>query len=477
MHGDYSRDSYDATKQFARVLMQQGRLIVDADWNEQSAILLQQIRNLTTDLIGWHGGPGVTKNGDSSPKDGPLAITLQNGAQTVEIKGGRYYIDGIPFEWPKADPYNLAKLNETLGIIGANENLGKIAVLVYADIHERLVVSAEDPELLDPGLNGLDTMARQEIVGRPRGMMVSYEPAKENEGQTTPAKIGSVDIQDVQDNKAGFLGLLSGFDRTLLPNLKAFTKREDSNSETCDPSDNSGFSGFENQLYRIEVHTVLDKKDSKIFGNATFKWSRDNGSIVYAGIRTGNSVTLKSKWRDDSKAIQKGNYVELIAIGDDFGDLVQVTDVIENDGVINLRVKVGTSQQSVNSNDRPVIIRRWDHQDQPNTTPIHSDGDGGFTVARDAQENKSIEFPIEDGLFVQLDLTNGAMLKPGDHWLIPARSSTGDILWPRNTDGNYRFVPARSIEHHYAPIALLVLKDGSSVDKIIDLRRNMTVVS
>ena len=57
MKADLSRDTYRRQYQFARVLMQQGRVQLDADWNEQVSILLDQTRMLAADLIGPHGGP------------------------------------------------------------------------------------------------------------------------------------------------------------------------------------------------------------------------------------------------------------------------------------------------------------------------------------------------------------------------------------------------------------------------------------
>jgi hypothetical protein len=47
MKGDFSRDSFDPVKHFSRVLQQQGRVQLDADWNEQAAILLHYLRT-------WH---------------------------------------------------------------------------------------------------------------------------------------------------------------------------------------------------------------------------------------------------------------------------------------------------------------------------------------------------------------------------------------------------------------------------------------
>jgi hypothetical protein len=55
--GDFTRDTFDPLKSFSRVLMQQGRVQLDADWNEQADILLRLVRQLARDLIGQQGTP------------------------------------------------------------------------------------------------------------------------------------------------------------------------------------------------------------------------------------------------------------------------------------------------------------------------------------------------------------------------------------------------------------------------------------
>src|ERR1700748_2726710 len=57
MKGDFTRDSFDPLKDFTRVLMQQGRVQLDADWNEQVSIFWQFLRTFTRDLVGPFGGP------------------------------------------------------------------------------------------------------------------------------------------------------------------------------------------------------------------------------------------------------------------------------------------------------------------------------------------------------------------------------------------------------------------------------------
>ena len=106
MKGDFSRDSFDPLRRFSRVLMQQGRVQLDADWNEQVAIQLHFLRRLAADLIGPHGGPG----------DGFL---VQDTAGPNPIKNdfrlspGGYYVDGWLCENDQPLFYRAARPNRT----------------------------------------------------------------------------------------------------------------------------------------------------------------------------------------------------------------------------------------------------------------------------------------------------------------------------------------------------------------------------
>lgn len=52
MSGDFSRFTFDSNKNYTQVLMQQGRMLLDADWNEMQAILHHQQQALVNDLVG-----------------------------------------------------------------------------------------------------------------------------------------------------------------------------------------------------------------------------------------------------------------------------------------------------------------------------------------------------------------------------------------------------------------------------------------
>src|SRR5262249_38963585 len=86
MKGDFSRDSFDPAKHFDRVLLQQGRVLTDADFNEQGAIQRELLRAFVVDLVGrrWRVGEG-------------FAI----GTATTDdftIGAGRCWLGGLPFE-------------------------------------------------------------------------------------------------------------------------------------------------------------------------------------------------------------------------------------------------------------------------------------------------------------------------------------------------------------------------------------------
>jgi len=87
MSGDYSRldSSASPLKDYREVLMQQGRVQLDADWNELVDIVDRRIRAQTVDTIGLATVPKQTPDG--------FKIALTGGVPT--IGAGRMYVDGL----------------------------------------------------------------------------------------------------------------------------------------------------------------------------------------------------------------------------------------------------------------------------------------------------------------------------------------------------------------------------------------------
>ena len=94
MKGDFTRNTFDPSKHFSRVLQQQGRVQLDADTNEQTAILLHYIRTLAADLIGPFAGPEQV-----SGKLGFFISLIADSFDVINpnfsISKGRYYVDDI----------------------------------------------------------------------------------------------------------------------------------------------------------------------------------------------------------------------------------------------------------------------------------------------------------------------------------------------------------------------------------------------
>ena len=51
------------------------------------------------------------------------------------------------------------------------------------------------------------------------------------------------------------------------------------------------------------------------------------------------------------------------------------------------------------------------------------------------------------------DPNNASRYRAGDYWLIPARVVTGDVLWPKESQGGRQVakaLPPHGMDHHYA---------------------------
>src|SRR5690242_11297792 len=105
MKGDFTRDTFLAANHFSRVLLQQGRVQLDSDLNEQIAILLHYLQGLAADLIGMHGGPlnncafQVLTKADIGklPDEVKKSLSVEGSTQDYDLLIGRghYYVDGI----------------------------------------------------------------------------------------------------------------------------------------------------------------------------------------------------------------------------------------------------------------------------------------------------------------------------------------------------------------------------------------------
>jgi hypothetical protein len=477
MKGDFSRDTFDSNKHYSRVLMQQGRVQADADWNEQQAITAYHEETATKDVIGACGAP-VDDAGFGIATDG----------KTLTISKGRVYVDGILCENNPAD-LDYLKQPDFPNAPNLLDLLSKAKApfgIVYLDVWQRHLTALDDDYIREKALGGPDTATRLKTIWQLRVLPVQGPDEKEcarleRERRSLQAKIGklqsgidktakskskaaqrrnlkaaaelkklSEELEKLEARIEAVCGAVECM--TPFPEWDALVASSNGtlNAHTTAPTSDdvclippsAGYQRLENQLYRVEVH---DDSASK---QPTFKWSRDNGTVVTSITKiSGQDVSVHDVGPDDVLGFANGQWVE---VSDDSlelnglpGELIQIQNVNAATKTITLQSAPAlTFKEEVHPK-----LRRWD-------------GTAALTT------NKWLA--LEGGIEVQF--SNGTY-KTGNYWLIPARTATGEVEWPPFETPNKNPIaqPPRGIQHHYCRLALLAF-DGKKLTVQKDCR-------
>jgi hypothetical protein len=540
MKADLTRNTFDPFKHFTRVIMQQGRVQLDADWNEQVAILLRCLRTLAADLIGPQGGPADNCGFEISAA----------ASQDFQIGAGHYYVDGIlcevpstsvPISFPSANNNKQVKVSDWMvdgisfqkfhyvvvsGSSGAPPNpvvvqitdldpstrkltfdtdissfktfsprvrsvityltqpdypvpdseklKAEITYLIYLDVWERHITCVEDDTIREKALGGPDTATRTKVVWQVKAVNGNVRNVKK--GAKSPC-------DGFSPTDKSFLINLIGTNRG---KLKAMAKTTSVSTDPCIISPDSRYRGPENQLYRVEIHRAgggWDGTDNGKAGAATFKWSRENGSVVFpiVSISSSNGTTaiiLKNLGRDSRLSLTEGDWVEIqddrSVLQNRVGNLLQVQSIDRTTMTVTLS---GTPDSNI-GNDLTLhpLLRRWDQKEGDPT-------EGGLLLGTDnaaliVEDSDGLWLNLEDGVQIQFQKPDpeqpANQYRTGDYWLIPARTATGDVEWPTETakgsQGNLVIVriakPPDGIKHHYAPLAVITLDAAGTVHVI-----------
>jgi hypothetical protein len=570
---DATRNTFKPGKNYSRVLMQQGRVQLDADWNEQAAIHTATTRRLGADLIGPHGGPPAGLSNKETTLQGTnftspalvpafaVNVLAANAAQAKAdflLLPGHYYVDGVlcsnattpsivtaypsgtslrvftwttdgisfaigQYLWLFSSDVAAGLANALLQVTGVdypNRTLtvsGDIQAFinatgdgdpqrhfvrraptyltqtdmpgapalkdgpyqVYLDVWERAVTSIEDDAIREVALNGPDTAARAKVVAQ-----VKLTAPNPNGGCHTSYELSEL----FQPSNRGC--------------LMARARPSRGSADPCTVSPDARYYGPENQLYRVEVHTGSFDAQGNV-ATPTFKWSRENGAVVFAIASGGDTslVTLESLGRDDRFGLVEGDWVEVV--DDDYilqnraAPLRQVTAIDRVRMTVTLSGKKDDTVGGTAA--KHPHLRRWDQK-------AGDPGQGGLTLS--ATDNAALIFPqansllgrpanvnttdtkrlsltrqntlwldLEDGVQVQFTVPPDSaqpapQFRTGDYWLIPARVATGDVEWPTETVPNPAAgqaatapvpMPPDGVTHHYAPLALVSIS-GTAVE-------------
>ena len=423
MKGDFTRFSHDPMKRYTRVLKQQGRVDLDADWNEAAEIFTHLERTEAQDVIGCCGVPEHS-NG--------YKIERNADGSNLTISRGRIYVNGIlcsneahPDD-PEADEPILItdQKSELPGYELPEEKDG--VFLAYVDVWERHITYIEDPDLREVALGGPDTTTRTRTQ-----CQVKLQLLDENGP-----------LEDIECRQ--FTGIAN------TGRLSAKAEENETTTNPCVVPANAGYRGLENRLYRVEIHDDGRNANSDQ-DTPTFKWSRDNGSVVLpitANGINGKKITLKRFGPDDLLTVKKDDWVEVSGdkteLYGNHGTLAQIKDINKDELEIILSEDADVS---LHKDEAHLKLRRWDHKP---TNEEALDYHGALPI-------KEGWFLLENGIHIRFDDT--ATYHVGDYWVIPARTREGTVQWPK--EGDIPVERARlGIHHHYCTLALVRRNGG-----------------
>jgi hypothetical protein len=492
MTGDYTRNTFRREQRFTGVREQQGRVHMDADWNEHVDIGHHVTRTTNGDVIGPTGMPQAAAG---------FAITAAPAAPGSDllIGEGRAYIGGILVEhealattltkvsgngidtiwevslgarlalgqWlgPQLDPLSdlaqvssiepaqqgdngrqriklsvayagndaevrgLASLLHQPQLPGATLPAADGFYLAYLDVWEREITVLEDPAIADVALGGPDTALRTQLVWQTKLLPLAALIADGTLGDPPMCKSFAAGWQP---------------DTRTPITLKARATASAAATNPCELPSEGGYRSLENQLYRVELHRGGELGTDALL----VKWSRDNAihRTRLLDVVDG-SLVVEETGKDEVTALATDDWVEVR----DEGRILRGEPgfFVEIGEVVGTRLGIRTildpiTQAELTQNNEPDaavlptsgLVRRWS---------------GGAPVELAPAQTLS----LENGIEISFGASTGhAQL--GDHWLIPARSLTASIEWPADpASGDPAARPPLGIAHAFCPLAIV----------------------
>lgn len=398
MGTDISRNSFRPEMHYTSVRLQQGRVQLDADFNEQTDILNHQEQSSNIDTLGGDGVPLGSRGFRIEP--------VNNGTE-LQIQAGRLYLDGLLVQ------------NELDVSYSQQPHLPEILLpdedgvyLAFLEIRQRSISAIDDPLIRESALN-LETAAREQLIWQVQ-LCRTGEPQDRgsyNSRSTGPA------WEELNQRFHGRLRARSQPGEAVNP---------------CEPGVRGGYSLPENKLYRIEIH------EGGTAGIATFKWSRDNAALVTEWLgQEEDRLMVRKIGRDRVLQFTPGAWVEItderLELKRLPGVFVRIVSVEGESLTVDIDranyapatlIELGLVPEDLprldisDFNRGARKIRLWDVPGGTGTLPTPIAG-----------EWMEVEASIE----IQFDPAGGdpnREYQTGDYWLMPARAAGRNIEWP-----------------------------------------------
>ncbi|MCR0982763.1 DUF6519 domain-containing protein [Roseomonas populi] len=414
MKGDFSRLGFDPGRRFTRVLMQQGRVQLDSDWNERQEIDRYLGRAAIAETLGASGVPAV---------GGGFAVGLAASGKDLILGSGRLFVEGLLCE-NDAPGVTLGTQPDLPlardGLAGLDWPTVTGRYLAFLDVWERDVSALQDPSLRETALGGPDTATRTRLVWQLRLEQAAPDAAAE-------------------DFPAGWEPLSLGRPRG---RMLAETLPAGEAPGPCTLPPQARYTALSNQLYRVEVHQggwLGPAPDDAAAGAPTFKWSRENGSVATPVTAvSGQELTVSDLGADDLLGFRPNGVAEILDARMELeggrGALLRIAAIDTDAGTLTIDPATPVPPLDLSG---PVLLRRWDHP---------AEVAAGVPLAE-------APVPLEAGITVAF--TPGHY-RVGDWWSFAARTAidamTGNLLWP-GPEGEA--IPPQGTPHHHVPLALV----------------------
>jgi hypothetical protein len=515
MKGDFSRLTFRRAKHYSGVRQQQGRVQLDADWNEQADIEAYRDRTTALDVMGPTGAPIEAAGFTLTCAGGDIGAGCK--ASAIRIGAGRYYVAGILCENDAEVPIEEQPDLPGVALTGTAGN----RYLVYLDVWQQhissLEQSPEEESIREAALGGPDTTTRLKTVWQVKvAGPVSTPCSAFGPGWTPPGAVadGTMAAQAEQAAEvasdclvpagAGYRrldnqlyrveirdsGTALAWPRPAATVAAGVTVTSASRVKIANVSDWSlgGWPWLAGQVVEVfspatdganavgpvgmivaadeanrtleldaDLTSLVGGAGAKVRRVATFVWSRDNGSIL-AGLTAIDPVTsiltVSHPNRDALSGFAAGQWVELSDRGRSLrGEPGLLVELSKVQGTeLTVRAWPGGTAASLSGFDDQPTVRRWDSA-------------GALAVA------VGQFLDLEGGVQVQF---GGGSFRSGDYWTVPARSLTHEVEWPRNpVDATTPALLApEGVEHRFAALAQLQVKaDGVTWQLAGDCRR------
>jgi hypothetical protein len=411
MKGDFSFLPLDAEPRYSGVLHQQGRVLLDRDWNEAAAITAAWRLAAGRDTF---GGTVLAVPISNIQAFKVLSATSDGTRVQVELDAGRAWADGLslsldtpstftatyfapPFQSPQATPATIAD---------------GIRDLVVLDVWEDTVSGFQDPlNLIEPALGGPDTTERTQVFSN--------------------LKLRRLGLNDDCSAVANLVDDFSAKGKLTVSPAPILNVTGD-----CPLEAGGGYTGLEHYLYRIEV------ADADAAGKARFKWSQWNGGLVGRGLYAAGApgtgtVTITANDQMINHCGVSNFYLEALTFDAALGSwriTLTADATLSQDGILSLTNVQGAWPAATPATG---FFRLWN----------------GIELVADFPLGGPNPIELKDGIRLEFTAATAGNTnyQPGDHWTFPVRASGAAFeppVWPANA-------PPQGVHHHRVALAIL----------------------